>query len=172
MPLRLFIRHLCFGAGLSVLVLVRAVASGAQGAADEFTREVARYELSLTRLEAYGATLSALAEWALARPVEAAALRQREPKGPATFPQSVAHVASEPVIATLLQKNKLTARDFVLIPVVVMQAQMAALGEAQGRTFPADRINPKNTAVVRDHEKRVAAILAKVATDRARLAGR
>ena len=58
------------------------------------------------------------------------------------------------------------------MPAVVMQAQLAALGEAQGRTFPADRINPKNIATVRANETRVGEIMAKVAADRARAFGR
>jgi hypothetical protein len=139
---------------------------------DEFTREVARYELTMPNLEAYGATMAGLADWAEAQPAEAAAMRQRAPKGPTTYPQTVAHIESDPAIAAQLKAAKLTGRDFVLLPAVVMQAQIAALGEAQGRTFPADRINPKNTALVRTNEKRVGEIMAKVTTDRARAFGR
>lgn len=139
---------------------------------DEFTREVARYELTMPNLEAYGAALADLAEWAGAKPAEAAALRQRAPKGPTTYPQTLAYIAGEPAIAAQLKAAKLTGRDFVLLPAVVMQAQIAALGEAQGRTFPADRINPKNTAVVRANEKRVGEIMTKVAADRVRAFGR
>lgn len=76
------------------------------------------------------------------------------------------------MIAAQLKAAKLTGRDFVLMPAVVMQAQIAALGEAQGRTFPTDRINPKNTALVRTNEKRVGEIMAKVAADRTRAFGR
>jgi hypothetical protein len=154
--------------------LAAVVVSSAQSAEsmDEFTREVARYELTMPNLEAYGATMAGLADWAEAQPAEAAAMRQRAPKGPTTYPQTVAHIESDPAIAAQLKAAKLTGRDFVLLPAVVMQAQIAALGEAQGRTFPADRINPKNTALVRTNEKRVGEIMAKVTTDRARAFGR
>jgi hypothetical protein len=141
-------------------------------AADEFTRAVASYELTLPALEAYGATMTGVADWTVANPAKAAKMNKRTPKGPTSFRQSIAHVETEPVIAEQLKKNKLDGRDFVLIPMVVMQARIAALGEAQGHTFPADRINPKNTALVRAHEKRVGEIMTKVAADRVRAFGR
>ena len=164
------LRHL----RLLPLWLAALVVSPAQSAEtmDEFTREVARYELTLPKLEAYGAAMAGLADWAEAKPAEATAMRHRAPKGPTTYPQTVAHIESEPTITTQLKTAKLTGRDFVLMPAVVMQAQIAALGEAQGRTFPADRINPKNTALVRTNETRVREIMAKVTTDRARVFGR
>ncbi|MBK8859003.1 MAG: hypothetical protein IPN11_15375 [Opitutaceae bacterium] len=157
---------------LPLLAAWLAIPVTAEDAPDEFTREVARYELTLPNLEAYGAVMAGLADWAEAKPAEAAAMRQRAPKGPTTYPQTVAHIESEPAIATQLKAAKLTGRDFVLIPAVVMQAQIAALGEAQGRTFPTDRINPKNTELVRASETRVREIMAKVTTDRARAFGR
>ncbi len=139
---------------------------------DEFTREVARYELTMPKLEGFGAVMAGLAEWAAAKPAEAAALRQRAPKGATPYAQAVAQVEAEPAIAEQLKKHHLTGRDFALLPMVVLQAQIAALGEAQGRTFPADRINPKNIATLRAHEARVSAIMAKVTTDRGRAFGR
>ncbi len=157
---------------LPLLTAWLAIPVTAEDAPDEFTREVSRYELTLANLEAYGAVMADLAEWAEAKPAEAAAMRQRAPKGPTTYPQTVAHVESEPAITAQLKAAKLSGRDFVLIPAVVMQAQIAALGEAQGRTFPADRINPRNIATVRANENRVGEIMAKVTTDRARAFGR
>ena len=157
---------------LPLLLTAILVSSASAQPMDEFTREVARYELTMPNLEAYGAALAGLAEWAETKPAEAAALRQRAPKGPTTYPQTLAYIAGEPAIAAQLKAAKLTGRDFVLMPAVVMQAQLAALGEAQGRTFPADRINPKNIATVRANEPRVGEIMAKVAADRARTFGR
>jgi hypothetical protein len=139
---------------------------------DEFTQAVAQYELTLPKLESYGAVLAGVAAWAEANPTKAAALRARAPKGPSTFKQAIAQIEAEPAIAEQLKKHQLTARDFALIPMAAMQAQIAALGEAQGRTFPADRINPKNTALVRAHEVRVGEILKQVTADRARAFGR
>jgi hypothetical protein len=144
----------------------------AEDTQDEFTREVARYELTLANLEAYGAMMAGLADWAEAKPAEAAAMRERLPKGPTTYQQSIAQVGDEPAIAEQLKQHKLTLRDFVLLPMVVLQARIAALGEAQGRTFPADRINPKNPALVRAHETRVNEIMTTVAADRIRVFGR
>jgi len=142
---------------LPLLAAWLAIPVTAEDAPDEFTREVARYELTLPNLEAYGAVMAGLADWAEAKPAEAAAMRQRAPKGPTTYPQTVAHIESEPAIATQLKTTKLTGRDFVLMPVVVMQAQIAALGEAQGgpsqptastrRTLPSSA--PTSRAFVR-----------------------
>jgi hypothetical protein len=140
----------------------------AEDTQDEFTREVARYELTLANLEAYGAMMASLADWAEAKPAEAAAMRARLPKGTTTYQQSIAQVGAEPAIAEQLKQHKLTPRDFVLLPMVVLQARIAVLGEAQGRTFPADRINPKNPALVRAHEIRVNEIMSTVAADRIR----
>ena len=156
---------------LTLLAVFPAVSVTAEESEDEFTREVARYELTLANLEAYGATLAGLADWAGAKPAEAAALRKRLPKGPTAYRQTIAQIGAEPAIAVQLKQHKLTARDFVLLPMVVLQARIAALGEAQGRTFPADRINPKNPALVRAHENRVNEIMTKVAADRARAFG-
>lgn len=157
---------------LALLASLLALPVAADDAQDEFTREVARYELTLANLEAYGAMMAGLADWAKAKPAEASAMRERAPKSPTTYPQTVAHVESEPAISAQLTAAKLTGRDFVLMPAVVMQAQIAALGEAQGRTFPSDRINPKNIALVRTNEARVREIMTKVTTDRARAFGR
>jgi hypothetical protein len=53
-----------------------------------------------------------------------------------------------------------------------MQAQIAAMGEAQGHSFPAERINPKNVALAKENGPRIDAIMRKVAADRARVSGR
>jgi hypothetical protein len=169
LPSRVFSRIL----GLAALVVALTGTLGrADDALDEFTKEVAQYELTMPLLEAYGAVMSDLADWAKANPEQAAEMNQRTPRGPTSFKETMAHLESEPVIAESLKKNQLTGRDFVLIPTVLMQAQIAAMGEAQGRSFPADRINPKNPALIRDHEKRVGEIMTKLNADRARLAGR
>lgn len=157
---------------LPLLLAVLLVSAASAQPMDEFTREVARYELTMPNLESYGAAMAGMADWAEAKPAEAAAMQRRAPRGPTTYPQTLAYIGREAVLATLLQKHHLTTRDFVLLLPAVMQAQLAVLGEAQGRTFPADRINPKNTALVRAHEKRVGEIMTKVAADRARAFGR
>lgn len=161
---------------ISRLVALVIVLTGTQAwsaeAPDEFTRKVAKYELTLPNLEAYGKVMSGIAEWAKAKPAKVAALLKRAPQGPTTLKQSIAHMESEPAIAEVLNKNKLAGRDFVLIPMVVMQARIAVLGEAQGRAFPSDRINPKNTALVRAHEAQLNDIMSKATTDRVRAFGR
>ncbi len=91
---------LCLLLSLPLLAAFLSVPVSAEDAQDEFTREVARYELTLANLEAYGATMAGLAEWAEAKPAESAAMRQRAPKDPTTYPQTVAYVESEPAIAT------------------------------------------------------------------------
>lgn len=157
-------RHGVLVAAAALLVTTPA---GAQEEPDELTRMVAAYELTLPRVEAYGAVHAGLAAWATANPAEAEQLRARLPRGRATIAQSVAHLAGEPVIRTILERHNLTGLDFVLIPVAVLQARIAALGEAQGRTFPTDRINPANTAFARANAARLDSIMGKVAIDRA-----
>jgi len=157
---------------LAAVLLLCSVPADAQTGSDELTKMVASYELTMQRIEAYGAVMSGLAEWAVARPKEAQAMRDRAPKGSTTVEQSAAAVEKEPAVKALLDKYKLTGRDLVLIPMAVMQAQIAAMGEAQGRTFPADKINPRNTALAKANSPRIDAVMRKVAEDRVKAFGR
>jgi hypothetical protein len=127
---------------------------------------VAKYELTMPQLEAYGTAMSGLAEWAKANPAKASAMTKRTHKGPSTLKQTIAYLESEPAIAAQLKEHQLTGRDYALIPSVLMQAQITAMGEAQGRSFPA---NPKNIALIRNNEKRVGEIMAKARNDRSRI---
>jgi hypothetical protein len=153
-------------------MLLCALPAFAQTGSDELTRMVAAYDLTMQRIEAYGAVMSGLADWAVAKPKEAEAMRARTPKGPKTVEQSAAAIEKEPAVKALLDKYKITGRDLVLIPVAVMQAQIAAMGEAQGRTFPADKINAKNTALAKANGPRIDEIMRKVAADRAKVSGK
>lgn len=156
----------------AAVLLLCPMPVAAQTGSDELTQMVAAYELTIQRIEAYGAVMSGLADWAVAKPKEAQAMRDRTPKGPATVEQSAAAIEKEPAVKALLDKHKITGRDFVLIPMAVMQAQIAAMGEAQGRTFPADKINPKNTALAKANGPRIDAIMSKVAADRIKISGK
>lgn len=163
-------RFLCVS--IAAILLLCTVTAGAQTGSDELTRMVAGYELTMQRIEAYGAVMSGLADWAAAKPKEAQAMRARAPKGHATVEQSTAEVEKEPVIKSLLDQHKITGRDFVLIPTTVLQAQIAAMGEAQGRTFPADKINPKNSALAKANGPKIDVIMRKAAADRTKAFGR
>jgi len=156
----------------TVTMLLCALPAAAQTGSDELTRMVAAYELTMQRIEAYGAVMAGLADWAVDKPKEAEAMRARTPKGPTTVEQSAAAIEKEPAVKALLDKHRITGRDLVLIPVAVMQAQIAAMGEAQGHSFPAERINPKNVALAKENGPRIDAIMRKVAADRARVSGR
>ena len=164
----------CLGAGVVVLAIVLfcAIPVSAQTGHDELTRMVAAYELTMPRIESYGAVIAGMAEWAAAKPKEAAALRAREPKGMATVAQSAAILESEPAVKALLDRHKITGHDMVVLPMTVMQAQIAALGESQGRSFPSDRINPKNIALAKDNGARIDTIMRKASGDRVRAFGR
>ncbi|MEK7703831.1 MAG: hypothetical protein AAB426_02645 [Myxococcota bacterium] len=139
---------------------------------DEMTKLVAVYELTMPHLEAYGAVMTAMTDWAIANPKEFAAMQARVPKGTTTVEQSIAALDKEPVVKALLDKHRLSARDLVLLPMAAMQAHIAALGEAQGRTFPAGLINPKNVALDKANAARIEAIMTQVAADRSRATGR
>jgi len=71
-------------------------------------------------------------------------------------------------VKLLLDQHKATGLDMVVLPMAVMQAQVAALGESQGRTFPADRINPKNVALAKANGPAIDAVMKKVEADRMR----
>lgn len=164
----------CLGAGVVVLAMVLffAIPVNAQTGHDELTKMVAVYELTMPRIESYGAVIAGMAEWAAAKPKEAAALRAREPKGMATVAQSAAILESEPAVKALLDQHKIAGHDMVVLPMAVMQAQIAALGESQGRSFPADRVNPKNSAFAKANSGRIDAVMQKAARDRVRAFGR
>lgn len=160
-------RHAVAIAAVSV---VCAAPAWAQDEQDELVRMVAVYELTMPRVESFGGAYAGLAEWATANPTEAVALRERLQRGQGVA-EIVAALEREPVIIGLLERNHLTARDFVLIPSAVLQARIAVQGEAQGRTFPADRINTRNIAFARLNAARVDSIMSKVAVDRVRAFG-
>lgn len=139
---------------------------------DELTRQVAAYELTLPKIEAYGAAISSLADWMAANPKEAAEIVARAPKGTANVKSSLAFSESEPAIMAILKRHQLSSTDYLLIPAATVQAGVAAVGVQQGRTFPADRINPKNVELVQANMARISAIVTKVRADQARIAGR
>ena len=168
MPTKLF-RHLA----LTLLTtFFLAPPLQAADAMDELTRQVARYELTLPKIEAYGAVMSGLAEWATANPKEIAALNQRLPKKLSDIKVVTAFIEQEPVIANTLQRHGLSSVEYFLIPMATLQAGIAALGVQQGQVFPADRINPKNIALVQAHQTRIDAIVTKARADQAKMMNR
>ena len=81
---------------------------------------------------------------------------------------SAAIFEKEPAVKSLLDQHKVTGLDMVVLPMAVMQAQVAALGESQGRSFPADRINPKNVALAKANGAAIDAVMKKAQADRLR----
>lgn len=158
---------------LSLLLLAQPpTALAAETGMEELTRMVTAYELTLAKVEAYGAVLAGIGDWAEAHPEQAKALRARAPKGLAGVEQAATVIESEPELKALLDKHQLSGRDFVLIPTAMMQARLAVLGEAQGRSFPAGQINPRNLALAKAHAARMDAIMHQAAADRLRAFGR
>lgn len=151
-----------------VLLLLYAGGAGAQINSDELTRTVAAYELTMARIEGYGAVMAGIADWAGKDPKGIAAMMGRAPKGPMSVQDSAAIFEKEPAVKSLLDTHKVSGLDMVVLPMAVMQAQVAALGESQGRTFPADRINPKNVALAKANGAAIDAVMKKAQTDRLR----
>ncbi len=151
-----------------VLFLLCTSGAGAQINSDDLTRTVAAYELTMARIEGYGAVMAGIADWAGKDPKAVAAMLGRAPKGPMSVPDSAAIFEKEPAVKLLLDAHKITGLDMVVLPMAVMQAQVAALGESQGRTFPADRINPKNIALAKANGTAIDAVMKKAQADRLR----
>ncbi|MFA5908241.1 MAG: hypothetical protein WC815_05665 [Vicinamibacterales bacterium] len=151
-----------------VLFLLCATGAEAQSNSDDLTRTVAVYELTMPRIEGYGAVMAGIADWAGKDPKAVAAMMGRAPKGPMSVQDSAAIFEKEPAVKLLLDKHKVTGLDMVVLPMAVMQAQVAALGESQGRTFPADRINPKNIALAKANGAAIDAVMKKAQADRVR----
>lgn len=161
---------------LLALVLLAPVLTptvmAAETSPDQLTRLVTAYELTLARVEAYGAVLAGIADWAEAHPAQTKALRAKAPKGLADVEQATAVLESEPALKALLDKHRLSGRDFVLVPAAMMQARLAVLAEAQGRKLPPGQVNPKNLALAKAHAARMDAIMHQAAADRLRAFGR
>ena len=122
----------------------------------------------MARIEGYGAVMAGIADWAGKDPKGIAAMMGRAPKGPMSLQDSAAIFEKEPAVKSLLDQHKVTGLDMVVLPMAVMQAQVAALGESQGRTFPADRINPKNIALAKANGAAIDAVMQKAQADRLR----
>ena len=151
-----------------ILLLLCAPSAEAQTSSDELAKMVAVYELTMPRIEGFGAVMAGLAEWAGKEPAAVKAMMARAPKGDISVQDSAAILDSEPAVKALLDRHKVTGHDLVVLPMAVMQAQIAVLGESQGRTFPADRINPKNIALVRANAAAIEAVMKKAQADSAR----
>jgi hypothetical protein len=152
---------------LALFLLCASVAE-AQTNSDDLTKMVAAYELTMPRIEGYGAVMAGIADWAGKDPKGMAAMIGRAPKGPTSVQDSAAIFEKEPAVKALLDRHKVSGLDVMLVPMAVMQAQIAALGESQGRTFPADRINPKNVALAKANGAAIDAVMKKAQADRLR----
>ena len=151
-----------------ILLLLCAPGAEAQTTSDDLAKIVAGYELSLPRIEGYGAVMAGLADWAGKDPKAVKAMMARAPKGEISVQDSAAILENEPAVKVLLDQHKVTGLDLVVLPMAVMQAQIAVLGESQGRTFPAERINPKNIALVRENAAAIDSVMKKAQADSAR----
>lgn len=138
----------------------------AQDTQEELVSKVGAYRLTLAKIEAYGTMMGSLADWATQHRQDAQALAARSPKG---LEGTLAFLKREPIIQAQLKAHKLSEEDYLLIPMATMQAGLAILGESQGRTFPTERINPANIALVKANQARIEAVMAKVRADQARL---
>lgn len=139
---------------------------------EELTRLVSGYELSMARVEAYGAVLAGIGDWAVAHPEEAKGLRARAPKGLSSVEQAAQVIESEPELKGLLDRHQLSGRDFVLIPAALLQARLAVLGEAQGRVITPGLVNPVNLTLAKANAARLDALMHQAAADRVRAFGR
>lgn len=157
---------------LLLLPPLNSTAAAAETGMEELTRMVTAYELTLAKVEAYGAVLAGIGDWAEAHPEQAKTLRDRAPKGLTGVDTAAAVIESEPELKALLDQHQLSGRDFVLIPAALLQARLAALGEAQGRTITPGLVNPKNLALAKDKAEKLDAIMHQAAADRLRAFGR
>lgn len=112
--------------------------------------------------------MAGIADWAKKDPKAVTALMDRSPKGPSSVEVSAAVFEKEPAIKALLDKHRITGKDVILLPMVVMQAQLVALAESQGRTIPPGPYNPKNVAVAKANGPAIDAIMTKARADQAR----
>lgn len=166
------IKFAVLSAGLLLLLALLCGAAAAETGPEQLTRLVTDYELTMARVEAYGAVLAGIADWAEAHPAQTKALQAKAPRGLADVEQAAAVLESEPALKVLLDKHRLSGRDFVLIPAAMMQARLAVLAEAQGRKLPPGQVNPKNLALAKAHAARMDAIMHQAAADRLRAFGR
>jgi hypothetical protein len=150
------------------LFILCATGAEAQTNSDDLTKMVAVYELTMPRIEGYGAVMAGIADWAAKDPKAMAAMMGRAPKGPVSLQDSAVIFEKEPAVKALLDQHKVTGLDMVVLPMAVMQAQIAVLGESQGRAFPADRINPKNIALAKANGAAIDAVMKKAQADRLR----
>jgi hypothetical protein len=155
-----------------LLLLLVTPAEPRQISQEELTKLVSTYDLTMAKIDGYGAVTAGIAEWAAANPKPLAALMARAPKGTSTVAASGAVFESEPAVKALLDRHKITGIDMVVLPMAVMQAQILVLADQQGRTVPPGPFNPKNVPVVKANGSAIDKVMTKARADMARAFGR
>ena len=105
--------------------------------------------LSLDKVNQYAAVSKKLHASAAADPVMAAEMKKVE-DADVTNLGKVALIEKSPHTAAFLKANGITAREFVLLPITVVTAAIAAAAQ-DAKTKPPAFVNPLNVQFVRDH---------------------
>lgn len=114
------------------LLLLCATSAGAQTNSDELTKMVATYELTMPRIEGYGAVMAGIADWATRDPKAVTAMMARAPKGPISLSDSAAMFEKELPADRISPKNVALAKaNAAAIDAVMKKAQADRL-----RAFP------------------------------------
>lgn len=136
-------------AALAAAPTAPAAPAGPPGVEDEdLTAAVRSHPITVAKVEAYAAAVKALREAAAKDPAVAAPFRSMERF--ASISASAARLEAVPAVKAILDRHRVTGRDFVLTPTVILAARAAVLAERAGQGPPAPTRDPPAVALWRE----------------------
>ena len=140
---------------------------------DEYTRAALAYELTMPKLEAYAKTLEDMGVWAKKNPAEAKRMRNRKPsKSAPSLDEEAMQMEKVPGLKEVLDRNGLSWKDVVLIPLALVSGVGAQMMEQRGIEPPAGRINPSALALARANPVQLEALSLRIGAARQVLSGK
>ncbi len=153
---------------LSLLVAATLLTALPALAVDKDIAEMERYTLTMDKLNRFGQVMSDLGAYVKAHPESKAAIETDAEKHE-DLDAITRRISSVPGLVSILNKDGLPPREFVLVEVTLIQAAMAfsmkPADEPDARYAAKVQMNPANLAFVRDHQAEIKAMQAKMSPD-------
>jgi hypothetical protein len=141
-------------AALAALPAPAGEPAAAQAPADELTRAVAAYPITLDKVERYARAVKALRAAAERSESLAAALAVPRAEG-TTLADEAERLDGLPRLKAVLGKHGLDGTDLLLLPQVLQAGRAALQAEQAGRALPPERVNAAAVRLLREQAARL-----------------